>query len=260
MKNSFDRVPVLTYHKIEDRREWGVNTVPPGRFREQMEYLQREGFRPITFRELGTAAQPEKAVIITFDDAYESVYLHALPILQEFGYPAVVFVIVDYVGQWNTWDANLGGLHFRHLDEEQLRELVRSGWEIGSHTLTHRALVHLTPAEAEKEILQSRNRLREISGQAVTTLAYPFGLQNSRIREMARQSGYRWACQNLWGEFQADNPYTLRRIPVYRTDSLAAFRRKLTNVPGHALEMLKLRIISWSARLTPLYQRYSRRR
>ncbi len=226
----------------------------PRRFREQMEFLRQRGFRPLTFRELTSSELSEKPVIITFDDAYESVYQQAFPILQEYGFPAVIFVIVRYVGTWNTWDANLGGLRFRHVSANQIRELAQAGWEIGSHTLTHRALTYLPEKEVDREVRESRRQLQEITGQEVLTLAYPFGLQNAAVRERTRTAGYRWACQNLWGEYRPDNPFTIRRIPVYRTDSLAAFRRKLQPGLPHRVEMSKLRLISWWAHLTPLYQ------
>lgn len=249
-------IPILTYHKIDIRREWGLNVVSPQAFRAQMEWLKSAGFSPINFRQSATAAA--RPVIITFDDGYESVYRHAFPILQEFGFTAVVFIITGFRGRFNTWDANLGGIRFRHLNDSQIREMSALGIEMGSHTVSHRALPALGREETLCELLDSRRALSDLTGQPVMSLAYPFGRSNQTVRKLAAECGYRFGCVNLWGTIEKENLFTLRRIPVYQTDSLPAFRRKLGAGWGHRLEMGKLRAISWPARLTPLYQRLKR--
>ena len=48
---------------------------------------------------------PGKPVVaITFDDGYRSVREHALPILEQHGFPATMFVPTAYVGDENRWD------------------------------------------------------------------------------------------------------------------------------------------------------------
>ena len=81
------------YHKIDSRMEVGINALSPREFQEQMNYLHQEGYQTITFRDLLFAADiPEKTVIITFDDAYESVYKNALPVMERYGQRGVVYV------------------------------------------------------------------------------------------------------------------------------------------------------------------------
>jgi peptidoglycan/xylan/chitin deacetylase (PgdA/CDA1 family) len=116
------RIPILNYHKIDQRFEWGLNTVKPVRFRQQMQLLKDGGFTPVNFHRVESGALPEKPIIITFDDGYESVYDSALPVLQELDFTAVVFIITDYMGEENTWDANIGGIRFQHLNAGQIRE------------------------------------------------------------------------------------------------------------------------------------------
>jgi len=43
------------------------------------------------------AAVPERAVVITIDDGYRSVYTGAWPILRQYGYPFTVFLYVEAV-------------------------------------------------------------------------------------------------------------------------------------------------------------------
>ncbi len=248
-------IPILTYHKIDTVKEWGLNVVSPENFRQQMEWLREQGYQTVTFRNWHKV-EPHSAppIILTFDDGYESVYRYAFPVLQEVGFTAVVFVVTGYRGKWNTWDANLGGIRFRHLNDDQLRHLWEAGWELGSHTVSHRALIYLNDAEVRRELEESRAVLENLTGAGVTVVAYPFGRQNARIRRMAHQAGYRFGCRNLWGHTGNEELLALKRIPVYGTDSLKTFRRKLEPGVGHTWEMLRLRAISWPARLTGMYQ------
>ncbi len=246
-------IPILTYHKIDDRREWGITTVRPRTFREQIRFLAENGYHPVNFQQVADGVIPGKPVIITFDDGYESVYRHALPVLQEFGFTAVVFLITGYLGRLNHWDANLGGHLFRHLDRRQIAEMAGAGIEIASHGMTHRAFTLLENNVMRRELADSRALLQDLCGQPVNSLAYPFGLKNRQIITAVRESGYRFGCVNLWGG-RPNDAFRLQRIPVYRTDSMTAFRRKLGSGGYWRLEKTKLLALSWPARLTPLYQ------
>ena len=255
MKERFSEIPILTYHKITSQREFGINTVAPEKFREQMLFLKNNNFNPTTFRDIIQGNLPPKPVIITFDDGYASVFKCAYSILRECQFTAVIFLITDYFGGENSWDANLGGVKFTHLDEQQAAALSLSGMELGSHGATHRALSFLTEKEVESELQKSQEVISQISGQPVTSLAYPFGIQNQKIQEIAEHTGYQVGCINLWGKSDRNNPLSLKRIPVYGIDSLASFRRKLSTGISKTAEILKLKMLSWPAFLTPLFQK-----
>jgi len=256
MKERFSEIPILTYHKISHQREFGINTVSPEKFREQMLFLKKYGYNPTTFRDVLQGNLTANPVIITFDDGYASVFKNAFPILKEYQFKAVVFLITEYFGKKNSWDANLGGIEFTHLDEQQAAELFLYGIELGSHGATHRALSLLTEKEVELELQESQEVIHRLSGQPVTALAYPFGIQNKKIQEIARRNGYQVGCINLWGKSEHNNPLNLKRMPVYGIDSLASFQKKLSPGKSKTSEILKLKMLSWPAFLTPLYQKY----
>ena len=65
-------------------------------FREQLEFLKREGYHVLSmheFRQLLATGKPfpQKSVLITIDDPYRSIYEHAFPLLKEFAYPFTLF-------------------------------------------------------------------------------------------------------------------------------------------------------------------------
>lgn len=255
VKALLQRIPILTYHKVALRREMGINVVSPQRFRQHISFLYEEGFRSITFRDLLYEPElPPKTVILTFDDAYESIYQDAFPILQEFGFRGVVFVISGFIGCWNRWDINLGGIHFRHMTEEQLREIERAGWEIGSHGATHRALTKLNGTQLEQEVQTSRCTLEKISSKPLVSIAYPFGMHNPQVCRAAKEAGFRFGCKSIRGTNSTADLLQLRRIPVYQFEGVSALRRKLNSEGISLYEKIKLSLLSAPAVLTPFYQ------
>jgi peptidoglycan/xylan/chitin deacetylase (PgdA/CDA1 family) len=80
-------VPVLLYHKVYDE---ALTTywVSADNFREQMFLLHDLGYETVDFDQLyahvmGVVELPNKPVIVTFDDAYQNAYTHALPVFNE---------------------------------------------------------------------------------------------------------------------------------------------------------------------------------
>lgn len=255
VKALLEQIPILTYHKVALRREMGINVVSPQRFRQHISFLYEAGFRSITFWDLLNEPElPPKAVILTFDDAYESIYQHAFPILQEFSFQGVVFVISGFIGCRNRWDINLGGIHFRHMSEEQLREIEQAGWEIGVHGTTHRALTMLNGAQLEQEIRVSRCTLEKISSKPLVSIAYPFGMHNPQVRRVAGEAAFRFGCKSIRGTNSTADLLQLRRIPVYQFEGVPALRRKLNSEGISPYEKIKLSLLSAPAVLTPFYQ------
>jgi peptidoglycan/xylan/chitin deacetylase (PgdA/CDA1 family) len=94
-------VPVLMYHHVSPAP--GLVTVSPATFRAQMAWLAAHGYRSAGTQELAAflagAPLPDKSVVITFDDGYLDNYLYAHPVLQEFGFCAVLFLITGWLGE-----------------------------------------------------------------------------------------------------------------------------------------------------------------
>lgn len=212
------------------------------------------GYRTHTFEDiLKGIALPQKSVIITFDDGYECVHQHAFPVLEGVGFKAVVFLVTGFINDWNHWDANLGGIRFRHLSTEHTKELAEAGWEIGSHGVNHRPLPYLNSMHLKHELQHSKNILQDMLKKDVTTFSYPFGMQNNRVQKEVERIGYRFGFKNISWNGKIDNLFSIPRIPIYKIDTIEALRKKL-HISAHPLEIAKLYLLSWPARLTPLYQ------
>jgi peptidoglycan/xylan/chitin deacetylase (PgdA/CDA1 family) len=109
-------------------------------------------------------------VSLTFDDASQTVYDVAFPTLNSHGIPATFYFMTSFLtDQWKT----------------QLKSMENQGWEIGSHTRTHRDLTDLSPADLITELRQSKTDL-EAAGLTVSGFAHPHGV-GTRDAEILRQ-------------------------------------------------------------------------
>lgn len=101
------------------------------------------------------------------------------------------------------------------LSWRQVRALERRGVEIGSHTVSHRALTTLSSRQARAELVRARRTLERRLGHRVPWLAYPIGAYDSRIVRLAKRAGYLLAVTTEHGARQsAREPLELRRLRV----------------------------------------------
>lgn len=225
---------VLGYHSVSETWDNSVAVRPEG-LRAQLALLLDRGYRPVTFSDAVTAPE-QRTVAITFDDAFLAVYELALPVLQEVGAVATVFAPTSFldVPRALAWDG-YGGTdrgaeaEMRPMGWQHLRDLARRGWEVGSHTVHHPHLPRLSDDELAAELRHSRKRLSEGLGGPCTTLAYPYGDVDARVRAATAAAGYQAACA-LGPQWRRGDRLWWPRTGVYRCDDLPRFRLKLQAV------------------------------
>ncbi len=227
-------IPVLMYHKVGEPPEGSKLKklwVSVEQLRRQMAYLKRRGYQPITLRQAVQNPLPPKPVVLTFDDGYRNNLENGLPVLREFGFPAVIFVVVNAVGKDNFWHDPANEVRIPMLNWDELRALRDAGWEIGSHTLNHPRLLRLSPEEARREITESRRVLGEQMGEPPVSFAHPYGngADDPGLRGFVREAGYLAACSVHQGKADLQgSPYCLKRIFVRGDDTRLDFHLNLT--------------------------------
>jgi peptidoglycan/xylan/chitin deacetylase (PgdA/CDA1 family) len=202
-------VPILLYHHVEGDVSYSRYNVSVPDFRAQMQALHDWGYTAIPISLLldaliEGAELPPKPIVITFDDGNRNVYENAFPIMQEFNFPGVFYIVGNRVNS---------GTDIAHAPE--LREMVVAGWEIGSHSYTHTDLTE-DHSIARYEILQSRLDIEEDLGVEVQTFAYPFGTVDPYLAQKVQDYGYRagmglgasWT--HTWGSI-----FYLNRIEIH---------------------------------------------
>jgi peptidoglycan/xylan/chitin deacetylase (PgdA/CDA1 family) len=224
------RIAILGYHKVGQPAPGSWETwfsVPEDVFASQLTALRDGGWQPVDGAAvLGGLAEPEalpeRAALITFDDGYRSVLEVALPWLERFGYPAVIFVPTDYVGRTNLFDRD-NEPQEPLCDWDDLRELARRGVAVESHGASHRTFSELTPSERAAELEGSKAALEDALGQAVHLFAYPYG-DDGGAAPQVREAGYRAAFGYGGGPISLPpkDAYRLERLTMGPDSDLAA--------------------------------------
>lgn len=216
---------VLCYHGLSDT--WPDDTaVGLADFTSQIEHFLRRGYRGTTFTEALTATPPPRTLVVTFDDANESVLRLGKPILERLGVPATVFVPTDYPDSgkpmgWAGIDRWHGGPHEPELEclgWEDLAGLVAHGWEIGSHTCSHPLLTEVDDARLARELSESKRVIEERLGTPCYSIAYPYGIADERVAGAVREAGYVVAA-TVPTETSAELLLRWPRVGVYRGES-----------------------------------------
>ncbi len=140
---------------------------------------------------------------LSMDDGYRNNFQNAMPILQKYEVPAIVFVATDLIGC--TWDvaakfcrdAGCNGV-LEMASWSDLKKACDSGFEIGSHTRSHARFSEISSDEEKlkSEILGSKEAIEERLGRSCDFISWPFGTlpdQDKRSIDFVRKVGYK-AC------------------------------------------------------------------
>ena len=181
-------------------------------FVRQLDRLRALGLAGLTVSDALQRAQG--AVAITFDDGCETDLLIAAPALSARGFGATFYVTTGFL--------NRAG----YLGTTQLRSLAESGFEIGSHGVTHRFLSDLADADLVSELSDSKACLEDIVGRAVEHFSCPGGRWDSRVAGTAHEVGYSSVATSRTGTVSSGtHRFNLRRNAVMRHTSLHEFDR-----------------------------------
>lgn len=132
-------VPILLYHDLSKEAGDNPNIVSQKTFRHHMKLIQDNGYETVTFDDLIDFVEkgkplPEKPVIVTFDDGYQSNYDYAFPVLEELNMKGTIFVIGVSVGKKDFYKDTEHRLN-PHLGKEEIDVMKSSGLiSIESHT------------------------------------------------------------------------------------------------------------------------------
>jgi peptidoglycan/xylan/chitin deacetylase (PgdA/CDA1 family) len=220
---------IIMYHRVADDRD--ELAVHPARFREQMEFLALHGYTVLDVlevaRRLAAAQLPPRAIGLSFDDGFRDVADHALPVLEEYGFRATVFVATGVTSDRASFS------WYREqppvLGWSEICELDGDGTlRFEAHTVTHPNLPSLADEAARREVEASKSELEAQLGRDVRVFAYPSGLFGERDKLFVREAGYEFAVTCEPGvNTPASDPFALRRRQIDARDRLTDFRAKI---------------------------------
>ncbi len=230
-------ISILMYHQVghfPSMRTHRANYCDAGRFAAQMALLHHLGWRVLDLDQAltclrGESPIPPRAVVLTFDDAYENFADHALPVLQRWGYPATVYAISGWLGRPIAWASQEPGRPVPGLmSGSRLREVRAAGIAVGSHSASHAKLGELGPERQREELADSKAALEDLLGEPVRHLCYPFGSFDLGAVRAAAAAGYVSATTCLRGAATPqDHPLALPRKAISFGDNLLGYWWKL---------------------------------
>ena len=215
----------LMLHSIASPQKPEESTyyIAPKRFHRYMRWFRRAGYQTASLEQWMRDAVPDKHVLLTFDDGYDDLYEHLMPLVIEHGYKPLIFLVADRIGQSNLWD-QASGLRARGLlTLDQIREMQRYGVGFGSHTMTHPWLPDVPDAQLQREVRDSKSRLEDLLGNEVASIAYPYGGVDMRVRSAVHAAGYKAGFTIKSGLNWWNDPLCQRRADVNDYTSLVDF-------------------------------------
>lgn len=192
------KVAVLCYHNLGTAEEktnfpeeasW---TIEVQNFEEQLQYLQKHGYKTLTLEEFTKWKKkeielPYHSVLITFDDGFLSNYQYAFPLLKKYEMNAVVFIVGEYMGEGIiTWRGDLHDYLTKDMIEKAKEEYPNIEFASHSYGLHHHGSIEEKTAE---EIGQDLAKF-ETKMQKTKHYAYPFGAKNEKMKQELKAQGY----------------------------------------------------------------------
>jgi peptidoglycan/xylan/chitin deacetylase (PgdA/CDA1 family) len=245
---------VLAFHKLLDRFSYGSTNYSPRRFVRLIERLVKAGF----CLNASDQASSDKRLLFTFDDGYEHLADVLPPLMDKFALRPVIFVPTANIGKDNAWDYSHWFQSTPHLDRSQIQELSKLGAMFGSHGHSHRSLTGVGDGALKDELERSKAMLEDICGIEVTSLSYPFGKVDQRVRETAAEVGYRFGYTMKFPS-RSDSPLARGRFAVYGFDSSFTILQRLNRGPLYPIEKAKAAFVNFLSGGTVLLHRISGR-
>ena len=236
---------ILLYHRVAEQQP-GVpdptfNVTPEG-FRMQLQGILERGFRPWPLRKVLETIRSKKKLpcrvfAVTFDDGFENNYLNALPILEELGIPATIFLATAYLGTdrpfpFDDWseagNPAVPAIAWRPLSMSQCHELAGHDLiDLGAHTHTHDSFID-NISGFRTDLRENLRVLKAEFGVTRPVFAFPFGLFNPEMTEVVKELGlYGAATTRPYPLSKKTDPFEVGRYDTAQFDTAASLAAKL---------------------------------
>jgi peptidoglycan/xylan/chitin deacetylase (PgdA/CDA1 family) len=222
------------YHRVSPFQSDRL-TVPVKNIRDQFSFLAEHDYRVISLPHFldalsGKATLPEKCCMLTFDDGHLSHYEYVYPLLLEYNFNAVFFIIGNSLNNGVVRDHT-----DQNMSVDQLRSLSPSVVQLGLHSYSHLSFANCNLATIENDL--TLNKMAAVNSGCIfyNVLAYPYGARPQSADCFRRLK--RWMKHHeIEAAFRIGNkpcvpghsdPYELKRVDISGTDTLKDFTIKL---------------------------------
>lgn len=237
-----NKVRILEYHSISTNGFFDQITIKRETILAQFDFLKNNNYNTMWLSEVEEFEKkklplPKNSVVLTFDDGFLDNYTELYPILKQYDFKAVLFVVLGKIGQKIDWGGQFinENDNMRLMNRAQLEE-IGSHIELGYHTYKHDnyALLSLDEIEADLQLCQTVIAQEKLN--VFPALAYTYGgyyrkkdEKQKAFFELLKKYGIRYGLRigNRINVFPFRNKYEIQRIDIRGGDSFEVFKKKV---------------------------------
>lgn len=224
--NAQDTFIAISYHDCQEADSQSfVDTITTDEISRQFQWLKENGYHPVSIDDIlaakkGEKPLPNQAILLTFDDGYESFYRVIYPLLKAYRYPAVLAIVGKWIDTAHPEKVSYGDRKVereRFLTWMEIKEMSASGLvEVASHSYDHHHGIlanpqgNQEPAYTTRLYMKSQNRyetrseyetrinqdlrksadvIKKHLGKSPRIMVWPYGRYNEDTLRLARKNG-----------------------------------------------------------------------
>lgn len=234
-------LPVVMYHHVTtNEKRAGKYVVTQKELMHDLDYIKSMGYETVNVKDLvdyvdGKKQLPEKVIMITFDDGFESTYQLAWPLFTERKMKAVVSPVGSVVQLYTlNGDRNV---NYAYMSWDELAEIDKSDeFEVQNHTYDmhynesgkRRGLSKMNgeseaqyKAALREDLEKMQLSLKKNSSVTATAAVYPYGLYSKPTLEVVKELGFRCSmvCEERINRIQPGNAQSLYNLGRFNRPS-----------------------------------------
>ncbi len=212
------------YHRFEENKYPSTN-IKIKIFKEHLKEIDRQNLKIINFKNFEKVLEngiDKNYVLLTIDDAFESFYINAWPILKDKKIPFVLFISTREIGKHG------------YMDWMQIKELADSNLAtIGNHSHSHEYLIDWLDSDIESDLILSKKIFKKELGYSPNIFSYPFGEYSSSLKKIVNDLNFKFAFGQHSGVIDVTKDFLeLPRFPINeKYGELKRFKSILQTLP-----------------------------
>lgn len=245
------KLPIIMYHHmLKEGKLIGDYCITPTQFEEDLKYIKNNGYTTISADDLMEFYEnhidlPEKPILITFDDGYESSFTYAFPLLKKYNMKAIISIIGNYSDLYSNVPTCEKSVSYSHITWDEAKIMQSSGLiEIGNHTYNLHSIKNGIKGVVKNndnnfydnvvrnDINKLQEKIEKKLGIKTLIFAYPFGNRNEKTDKILKDAGFKvvFGCEekvNILKGQSEDELFNMKRFNRPHKYSTEEFFKKI---------------------------------
>lgn len=229
------KIRVVMYHSISTNQFEDQITITKKKFIEQLNYYKEKGYNTINFTDIENGTIPPKALLITFDDGFLDNYQEAFPLLKEYGFKAVCFLVLGKLGKNMDWAGKYVVKERKLMTIQQIKS-CGPHIQFAYHTYKHDNYEQLSLEEIKKDLELCTSVVQENNLSLFPALSYTYGgyyrkkgKEQKAFFSLLKKYGINYAFRvgNRIALFPFRNSMTINRMDIRGYENMSVFKKRI---------------------------------